>query len=196
MLPSCRSTTRIASNAIANHPSVPKRTYAAVKYHVQSPRKETGFKDFVQRLSARNKEMEREERHFRTQNGIKSAENTPLRLTVKGLKPFEVVRRINALLDEGRLDHAISMVEKLPLDCVNVVIWNVLIAAAIKAARYKLAFELYYDMKRRHVQPNSRTFTILFVGLSRIDDWTPYANILGRVFNAYDQLLAHFERLK
>ncbi|KAG8787182.1 hypothetical protein FRC16_001585 [Serendipita sp. 398] len=88
------------------------------------------------------------------------------------------------------------MVEKLPLDCVNVIVWNVLIAAAIKAARYKLAFELYYDMKRRHIQPNSRTFTTLFVGLSKIDDWTPYANILGRVFNTYDQLLAHFEKLR
>ena len=51
-------------------------------------------------------------------------------------------------------------------------------------------------MKRRHVQPNTRTFTTLFAGLSRIDDWTSYSNILQRVFTTYDQLLAHFEKLK
>jgi len=51
-------------------------------------------------------------------------------------------------------------------------------------------------MKRRHLQPNTRTFTTLFVGLSRIDDWSPYSNILQRVFSTYDQLLAHFEKLK
>jgi hypothetical protein len=51
-------------------------------------------------------------------------------------------------------------------------------------------------MKRRHIQPNTRTFTTLFVGLSRIDDWTTYSNILQRVFATFDQLLVHFEQLK
>lgn len=51
-------------------------------------------------------------------------------------------------------------------------------------------------MKRRHVQPNTRTFTTLLAGLARIDDWAPYSNILQRVFTTYDQLLAHFEKLK
>jgi hypothetical protein len=51
-------------------------------------------------------------------------------------------------------------------------------------------------MKRRHIQPNTRTFTTLFVGLSKIDDWAPYSNILDRVFKAYDQLLVHFEKLR
>ncbi|PVF99938.1 hypothetical protein CPB86DRAFT_783056 [Serendipita vermifera] len=88
------------------------------------------------------------------------------------------------------------MDKNLPLDAVNVVVWNVLIASAIKEARYKLAFELYYNMKRRHIQPNTRTFNTLFGGLSRIEDWSPYSNILTRAFTTYEQLLVHFETLR
>jgi hypothetical protein len=51
-------------------------------------------------------------------------------------------------------------------------------------------------MKRRHIQPNTRTFSTLFGGLSRIEDWTPYANILTRALMTYDQLLVHFEKLR
>ncbi len=38
------------------------------------------------------------------------------------------------------------MVENLPISAQNVVVWNILIAAAIKSNRFKLAFELYYDV--------------------------------------------------
>lgn len=51
-------------------------------------------------------------------------------------------------------------------------------------------------MKRRHIRPNTRTFATLFVGLSRIDDWSPYRSILQRAYTAYDQLQAHYEKLR
>jgi hypothetical protein len=100
-------------------------------------------------LSQRNEIAEDDVGQRRSWSERKSgigSKNSPLQLTVRGLKPFEVVERVNVLLNEGRLDAAISMVENLPADTVNVVVWNCLISAAIKGARYKLAFELYYDV--------------------------------------------------
>lgn len=51
-------------------------------------------------------------------------------------------------------------------------------------------------MKRRHFVPNTRTYSTIFAGLSRIDDWTTYKSILQRVYMAYDQLIVYFEKLK
>ena len=124
-----------------------KRRLAAAAVEPRTHSKETerrrnGYSDFVKRLSVRSKYMENEGgRHSGRKTG-----NTPISLTVKGLKPYEVVARVNILLEENKLDHAVTMVENLPFDAINVVVWNTLISAAIKAARYKLAFELYYDV--------------------------------------------------
>lgn len=192
-------TTRRVSNSIASCSYTSTRSFAAarVKERANStPTRSTPRQsDFLTRLKAH--QVAQDAGKVQSSNSEdRNRQNTSRTLTVKGLKPIEVVQRINALLREEKLDHAITMVENLPLDAVNVVVWNVLIQAAIKQARYKLAFELFYDMKRRHVKPNTRTFSTLFVGLSNIEDWAPYSNILERAFIAYDQLLVHFEKIK
>jgi hypothetical protein len=123
-------------------------TTAEPRYHHRSKdtdRRRNGYGDFVKRLSARNEHVE-ETGGTRSNWRDKKDGNTPLSLTVKGLRPYEVAARVNILLGENKLDHAVTMVENLPLDSVNVVVWNTLITAAIQAARYKLAFELYYDV--------------------------------------------------
>ncbi|KIM29425.1 hypothetical protein M408DRAFT_328697 [Serendipita vermifera MAFF 305830] len=196
MLSPCRSTAWKVSNAVASCSYTSSaRILAATAAKPQNQRRGHEYADFVKRLSARQERLEGS-RATTSDRRDKRNGNTPFSLTVKGLKPYEVAARADVLVQENKLDHAITMVENLPLDAVNVVVWNTLISAAIKEERYKLAFELYYDMKRRHVQPNTRTFTTLFSGLARIEDWTAYSNILQRVFTTYDQLLLHFEKLR
>jgi hypothetical protein len=152
MLSPCRSTAWRVSNAVASCSYTPARALAATaaepRYYYHSKdteRRRNGYGDFVKRLSARH-EYVGGEGGKRSNRRDRKDGNTPISLTVKGLKPYEVASRVNILLQEDKLDHAVTMVENLPLDSVNVVVWNTLITAAIQAARYKLAFELYYDV--------------------------------------------------
>lgn len=150
MFSTCRSSTRIASNAIPSCSYLTQRAQrsvsSVVKHQVNPRGSDNGYSDFVNRLRDRQKISQANDG---SQKGSKNY-RSPLTLTVRGLKPYEVVERVNVLLAENKLDHAITMVESLPLDAINVVVWNVLIAEAIKANRPKLAFELYYDVSDVH----------------------------------------------
>ena len=147
MLSPCRSTAWRVSNAVASCSySSSTRALAATATRPQNERRRNGYGDFVKRLSARQE-------HVEEKNSSIKGGNTPISLTVKGLKPYEVAARVNILVHENKLEHAITMVENLPLDTVNVVVWNTLISAAIKATRYKLAFELYYDVSSMSLPP-------------------------------------------
>jgi hypothetical protein len=155
MLSPCRSTAWRVSNAVASCSYTPTRALAATAAETRqyrsnyTERQRNGYGDFIKRLSARHE-------HAREEGGKRSNRkdgNTPISLTVKGLRPYEVASRVNILLEENKLDHAVTMVENLPLDTVNVVVWNTLITAAIQAARYKLAFELYYDVSSAFHSP-------------------------------------------
>jgi hypothetical protein len=143
MISTCRSSARIASNAIPSCSYITQRTvWSATKRQTRPDRVDNGYGDFVNRLKARQSEKDHEDG---STTGLRRR-RAPLTVTVKGLKPHDVIERVNVLLAEGKLDHAITMVESLPLDAINVVVWNVLISEAIKAERHKLAFELYYDV--------------------------------------------------
>lgn len=152
MLSPCRSTAWKVSNAVASCSYTSSaRTLTAIAAKPHNQRQGNGYGDFVKRLSARQERTEGRGSSWKDKRGG----NTPISLTVKGLKPYEVAARVNELVEENKLDHAITMVASLPLDAVNVVVWNTLISTAIRAARYKLAFELYYDVRLTTPSPQS-----------------------------------------
>lgn len=68
---------------------------------------------------------------------------------VKALTPFETSQRVaELLLKDNGFDRAVHMVENLPLDAQDVVVWNMLIAEAMTLRKFNRAFELYYDVCR------------------------------------------------
>ncbi|KAI0796608.1 hypothetical protein C8Q75DRAFT_741672 [Abortiporus biennis] len=102
------------------------------------------------------------------------------------LKPYELSKRLKALGDAGKVDEAVEYLKNSPLDAQNIPVWNTMIDIAMKARKFKLAFELYVDMKRRGFVPNNRTFTTLFAGYDRIEDWHSLTQQLERVHQLYD----------
>jgi len=72
----------------------------------------------------------------------------PSAVFVKPLKPYDVASRVTQLLKEDRLEYAIEMVNNLPRQAQDVVVWNLLIAEAMTKQRYTRGFEIYYDVSR------------------------------------------------
>lgn len=78
----------------------------------------------------------------------------PSAVFVKPLKPYDVARRVTQLIKEDRLEHAIEMVNNLPMQAQDVVVWNLLIAEAMTKQRYTRGFEIYYDVSRPPLHPH------------------------------------------
>lgn len=45
------------------------------------------------------------------------------------------------------MDEAVDMLKNAPLDAQNIKVWNAMITSAFKARRYKLAWELFVDVR-------------------------------------------------
>jgi hypothetical protein len=87
----------------------------------------------------------------------------PSAVFVKRLKPYEVANRVTQLIKEDRLEYAIEMVNNLPGQAQDVVVWNLLIAEAMTKRRYNRGFEIHYDVSRPH-----SIFTFACTGLSNL----------------------------
>lgn len=151
MLAQCRATTRRASNAIASCSYFPTRhASSASRTRVDDNVPRAGFA--AQMASRRLPRKWGEGKPGAPNNKLEKDANI---VQVKSLKPIEVSNRVKALLGNDQLDHAITMVENLPMPAQNVVIWNILISAAIEKNRFKLAFELYYDVRNSDIKYNT-----------------------------------------
>ena len=73
---------------------------------------------------------------------------------VKPLKPYDVANRVTQLIKEDRLEYAIEMVNNLPRQAQDVVVWNLLIAEAMTKQRYTRGFEIYYDVSSLPLHPH------------------------------------------
>lgn len=73
---------------------------------------------------------------------------------VKPLKPYDVASRVTQLIKEDRLEYAIEMVNNLPRQAQDVVVWNLLIAEAMTKQRYTRGFEIYYDVSSLPLHPH------------------------------------------
>ncbi|KAJ3769509.1 pentatricopeptide repeat-containing protein [Lentinula raphanica] len=112
------------------------------------------------------------------------------------LEPHILSARLKKLCDGGQIDTAVAMLKNSPLDAQNVPVWNTLIWECLKAERFRLAYELYTDMKRRGHRPNTRTFQTLMNGLSRIEDWESHTKQLVHAHSIHQAFMRHTDAVK
>ncbi|KAH9045338.1 hypothetical protein EDB85DRAFT_19970 [Lactarius pseudohatsudake] len=105
------------------------------------------------------------------------------------LQPYELSRRLIALCEQGDVDLALHMLQHTPKNAQNVKVWNTLIQKCMEAEKYKLAFFVFADMKRRGFVPNIRTYATVMSGYATVKDWEPLTKQLGFVHSIYGQLL-------
>ncbi|KAF5364288.1 hypothetical protein D9756_000630 [Leucocoprinus leucothites] len=118
------------------------------------------------------------------------------RETIKLLEPHVLSQRIKKLCDRGKLDDAVSLLKNSPLGAQNTPVWNTLIWETMKAKRYKLAYSLYTDMKRRGHSPTTRTFQTMFSGLAHIEDFSKHTQQLKNALSLYDSFTRHLKSVK
>lgn len=63
------------------------------------------------------------------------------------LRPSVLSERIKKLAEQGKLDDAVTMLKNAPLDAQNTIVWNTIIAQCMQARHYKLAWQLYNDVR-------------------------------------------------
>ncbi|TDL29887.1 hypothetical protein BD410DRAFT_685341, partial [Rickenella mellea] len=107
----------------------------------------------------------------------------------KLLRPAVLSERLKVLSDAGKLDEAVSMLESSPLDAQNARVWNTLMSEAMKVERYRLAYDLYTDMKRRGLKPTLATYSTMLSGLSKIAQWDKFTKQLGHAESIYQHFL-------
>ncbi|KIJ51171.1 hypothetical protein M422DRAFT_203188, partial [Sphaerobolus stellatus SS14] len=88
------------------------------------------------------------------------------------------------------------MVKNSPTDAQNSAVWATLMGFAMGQKKYKEAYRLFTDMKRRGIKPTSRTFGTLLKGYTQIEDWSPYTTQLENVCSLYDQVLRYHTSIK
>ncbi|KAH9965866.1 hypothetical protein BC827DRAFT_1094939, partial [Russula dissimulans] len=62
------------------------------------------------------------------------------------------------------------------------------------AKRYRVAYSVFTDMKRRGFMPNLRTYATLMSGYAAIEDWGPFTMQLEYVHSVYGKLKQHVEK--
>ncbi|KAJ7771355.1 pentatricopeptide repeat-containing protein [Mycena maculata] len=133
------------------------------------------------------------EPRFRSRNYDPSGEKSS---TMRLLEPHILSGRLKKLAEVNQLDTAVAMLKNAPLAAQNTPVWNTLIWECMKAKRFKLAYDLFVDMKRRGFKPTTRTFQTMFSGLSRIEVWSAYPQQLKNARSLYDAYQRHIETVK
>ncbi|KAI0053638.1 hypothetical protein FA95DRAFT_1600783 [Auriscalpium vulgare] len=88
------------------------------------------------------------------------------------------------------------MLQNAPHDAQNIKVWNSLIQETMQAKKYKLAFKMYTDLKRRGFIPNQRTFNTMMTGYGSIQDWKQYTKIFEHVTAVYENAKAHLDQYR
>ncbi|KAI0036723.1 hypothetical protein K488DRAFT_81719 [Vararia minispora EC-137] len=109
------------------------------------------------------------------------------------LEPYDLAQRLVKLCKDGQLDEAVATLKRMPLAAQNIKVWNTLITNVFEAKKYKLAYSLYTDLRRRGFKPSLRTFTTMLSGYHEVDDWKPLSAQLKNVHNVYDSLVNFLE---
>lgn len=77
---------------------------------------------------------------------------------------YELAERVKQFVAQDQLGEAVTLVHLAPL--ANVVVWNTLIHEILQQRKYKLAYETWMDMKRRGIEPSSRSYATFFSGFA------------------------------
>ncbi|KAF7355304.1 Pentatricopeptide repeat-containing protein [Mycena sanguinolenta] len=130
---------------------------------------------------------------FRSRKYDPTREKSP---TMRLLEPHVLSGRLKKLADQNQLDLAVAMLKNAPLAAQNTPVWNTLIWESMKAKRFKLAYDLFIDMKRRGFSPTTRTFQTMFSGYARIELWSAHTKQLENVRSLYKAYQRHIEVVK
>lgn len=85
------------------------------------------------------------------------------------LEPHILSGRLKKLCDGAQVDTAVAMLKNSPLGAQNVPVWNTLIWECLKAERFRLAHDLYIDVRSIISAHTVSTVTILS---NRLDEAT------------------------
>ncbi|KAL1747453.1 hypothetical protein HDZ31DRAFT_31831 [Schizophyllum fasciatum] len=107
----------------------------------------------------------------------------------KMLDPYVLSKRLQKMCSEGKLEDAIETLKNMPRDASSTPVWNMIIWECMKAKKYKTAYQLYVEMKRRGYSPSVRTFKTMFTGLSRIEHWPTHSKQLDNARSLYDAFM-------
>ncbi|KAI0650675.1 hypothetical protein C8Q79DRAFT_899998 [Trametes meyenii] len=114
----------------------------------------------------------------------------------KRLRPHEVSQRITKLCQDGKVDEAVEYLQNLPLDAQNTTNWNTLIYHASNAHRFRLAHQIYLDMKRRGFKPILSTYATLMGAFNKVDSWAERTKLLEDVHKVYENYLEYVSTVK
>jgi hypothetical protein len=79
-------------------------------------------------------------------SSIKSGKESPEEKDKRMLRPHVLSERLKKLCSEGKVDDAVALLKKMPLDAQNTPVWNTLIWECMKVERYALAYRLFVDV--------------------------------------------------
>ncbi|KAF8195910.1 hypothetical protein K438DRAFT_1586955 [Mycena galopus ATCC 62051] len=130
---------------------------------------------------------------FRSRKYDPSREKSP---TMRLLEPHILSGRLKKLAEQNQLDLAVAMLKNAPLAAQNTPVWNTLIWECMKEKRFKLAYDLFVDMKRRGFSPTTRTFQTMFSGYARIELWAAHTKQLENARSLYKAYKQHIETVK
>ncbi|KAI0832487.1 hypothetical protein BC628DRAFT_1335602 [Trametes gibbosa] len=100
------------------------------------------------------------------------------------------------MCDEGNLDGAVQYLKSMPLDAQNTTVWNTIITQAGIAKRFRLAYDLYVDMKRRGFKTNLSTYGSLMAAFNKVDSWHNRSKLFCAVQNVYKHYLDYIATVK
>jgi len=95
----------------------------------------------------------------------------------------------------SQLLSAVQLVKASPSGIATVVCWNVLLHECFFHAKFKLAYEVWMDMKRRGVRPSARSFGTFFHGCGGMKGGPDGVDGLARVRTVWAQWLVHAEKV-
>ncbi|KAI0352890.1 hypothetical protein OH77DRAFT_1591751 [Trametes cingulata] len=100
------------------------------------------------------------------------------------------------MCSQGQLDEAYEYLQNLPLDTQNTMVWNTLIRHAGEAKRFRLAYLMYIEMKRRGFKPTTTTYGTLMSVFVKVDNWQNRGKLLLCVHKVYDSYTEYMATVK
>ncbi|KAH8106151.1 hypothetical protein BXZ70DRAFT_418648 [Cristinia sonorae] len=133
----------------------------------------------------------RRERHTRQPRDVQLADDHPPKL-----EPFVLGKRLSRLCQEGDLELAIKTLQTSPRDAQNVVVWNMMMTECLRANKYKTAYGVYTDMKKRGIPPSFATYATMLNGYSQCMDISQFPRRQEQAHKLWDSFQTWVEQLQ
>ncbi|KAL5487669.1 hypothetical protein ACEPAI_5777 [Sanghuangporus weigelae] len=106
------------------------------------------------------------------------------------IRPAVQAARVKEIFEAKGVEEAISFVTTAPIDTLNSIVWNTLLAMLMRAGMRKQAYDMFIEMKRRGFSPSARTFRTMMSGMDEIafDEWPQNSLNLQRCHKLYEAI--------